>query len=414
MHVCVVGAGVVGITTALALARQGHDVTLIDHSDEICSGVSHANGAQLSYSYVDPFASLATLRSLPAYIFGRDPAVKINWPMSPSFLSWGLRFLRECTPRRNAANLAARADMSLASQRTMAALTPELTNERSAGKLILLSGNDAVQQARETAHKYQALGLERQVVSRDEALQIEPKLDSFAGSFSGAIYAPSDKVLDPRVYGAHLKSELLKAGADLRLGEAVRAIERNEAGIKKLVTDKGSIRCDAAVLCTGPDINSVLRPMGFRLPVYPMRGYSLTLPKRVPGPVASITSLPHKIVYADLGDFIRIAGFMDANLKPAQIQNRSQELLKQAQAIWPDIADYKGNDKPWSHCRPMTPSGVPIIKEMPIRNLFVNAGHGSLGYTFAAGSAMKIAGLIGPAPGKKDEFDEGELKDVAE
>lgn len=390
MKICVLGAGVVGVSTAFALSRMGHNVDVIERSDRVASGTSHANGAQLSWSHIDPLASPDIVKKLPAFIFGLDPAMRINLSLKPEFIRWGLSFLRHCSPsafeigRQERRQLADESKLALADfERDMVEgqMTPTGT-----GKIVLAQTRQQ-QRTMQKSENYQ---------TAEDCIRIEPALKTWTGSNLGGLYTPDDCALDPIHFCNQLKGTAeAEFGATFRFGDAVQSIQARNGRVVGVVTDSGRTACDAVVVCLGNQVNDLIRPLGLSVPICPVRGYSVTLPARDNAPKVNLTDLTHKMVFANLGDEIRIAGFADVNGREKRSAQRVETMLNIARTRWPDIADYDADHSGWSGERPMMPSGIPVIGGTTIGGLFLNAGHGSLGYTFAAGSALRIADQIG-------------------
>ena len=409
--ICVLGAGVVGLSTAYALARNGHNVIVVDQNDQIAGGASQANGAQLSYSYVDPFANPQILKSLPRYLLGLDPAIQLRPKLSLHYLMWGLAFINNCRPSRVQRNLEDRAALA----KTSALAFDVFFNQskldipvpKSRGKLVLLPDAHSYQKAVNGRDKYLELGLERMVLDKSECLDLEPNLSAVTEDFAGGVFAPSDFAFDPVIYCEILRREGQKLGVDFRLGTEVKKIGQNNGRADKVITSEDEIKCDAMILCLGNGARKLAKSCGISLPIYPIQGYSLTMPLGKQSPNVSVTSLRQKLVYANLGTSLRIAGFMDANQSAGRAQARMNELLQAARAHWPGSAEFDADPNFWTHFRPMTPRSMPVIKESPVKNLYLNVGHGALGYTFAAGSAMIIADAIGQAEGRPETISGG-------
>lgn len=398
MKICVLGAGVIGVSTAYMLARQGHDVSVIDKGADVASGASQANGAQLSYSYVDPFASPSALRRLPAYLAGKDPAIKFGLSLKADYLRWGINFLSECNSKSFANNLQARTGLAAMSRSTLQLVEGELKSDAllrtGTGKIVLAETKDEFDRMK-TVSVNRA---DQVCLSYDACVKIEPSLKSWTKPICGGLYAKDDSALDTLTYCQTLKSALIdKFGAEFHFNETIQAIQTLESNRIIIKTDNAEHPCEAVIICLGNDPNQLLKSLGLRIPIYPMQGYSVTLRAQPSSPTTSITDLKNKIVFANLGKTVRIAGFMDTNQKPNRARARGEQLLKIAQNVWPDAGNYDGPIHHWSHFRPMLPSGMPIIGGTKIPGVYLNVGHGSLGYTFAAGSAMKIADKIGHA-----------------
>ena len=388
MKICVLGAGVIGVSTAYALARLGHDVSIIDKAPDVAMGASYANGAQLSYSYIDPLASPATRRKLPSYLLGRDKALQLKFTPKLDYIRWGFSFLRNCSGSHFASNRAERQTLAEMSRQALMSFERDLPNgfnSTGRGKLVLA----------QTRSEYEVFKTDENFVSPKTCVEIESTLKSWRGDILGGIYAEEDFALDTIIYCKTLKQLAQeKFGVQYFFGETIESINQNTMDV---ITNKQSHETDKIIICLGNEAQSLLKPLGIRLPIYSAQGYSLTLNSVSTSPCVSITDLKNKTVYANLGDKFRIAGFVDVNQSTSKIESRLQLLLKTARRNWPCAADFTGPIDKWIGSRPMIPSGVPIIKESRIKGLYLNLGHGSLGYTFAAGSAMKIANIIGHA-----------------
>ena len=388
MKIAVLGAGVIGVSTAYALARMGHNVFVIDKAPDVAMGASYANGAQLSYSYTDPLASPATLKKIPSYLLGRDKALQLKFTANLEYLRWSLSFLRNCSSSRFASNRAERqamAEMSRAALISFEAETPNGLNATGQGKLVLA----------QNVAEYELVKMDETFVSPERCLEIEPALRTWSGPIWGGLYAEGDVALDTTSYCKTLRA-LAEKKFDVQyfLNEVIVSVNPNKMSIE---TDRQVHAAEKIIVCLGNDSQSLLRPLGIRLSIYAGQGYSLTLNAKSTSPTVSVTDLKNKIVYANLGDKFRIAGFVDVNQHPSKIDSRLNSLLDIARCHWADAADFKGPIDRWTGARPMVPSGVPIIRKSSVEGIYLNLGHGSLGYTFAAGSAMKIANIIGHA-----------------
>ena len=396
MKICVLGAGVIGVTTAYALARLGHKVSVIDQGNEVATGASHANGAQMSYSYVDPFASPAILKKLPGFLLGFDPAVRFGLSLRPEYLAWGVKFLMQCNSKSYSRNLVARSELAQLSRETLALYENELLPERlqrtGDGKMVIAQSAAELKNLKASAMDR----LDQKILSPAQCLEIEPSLETWSQSIYGGLFSRGDHALDPVVYCKALQSAAVKKfGVRYFFSETIVQFRTKAGAVNEIATNANTHACDAVVVCLGNGTNEVLKSLGIKTSIFPMQGYSLTLPSIKSSPKTSITDMKNKIVYANLGDKIRVAGFMDANQSPTRAKARGEQLLQIAKENWPGAADYDGEVKHWSDYRPMMPSGVPLTGKTVIGGLYLNAGHGSLGYTFAAGSARKIAAEIG-------------------
>ncbi|MCF6263910.1 MAG: FAD-dependent oxidoreductase [Xanthomonadales bacterium] len=399
MKILVLGAGVIGVTTAHALSRLGHEVLVIDQADGVASQASHANGAQLAYSYVDPFANFATLKKIPKYMLGFDEGIRLRFTNKFSYYAWGLEFIRHCTSKKAAANMQVMLELAHTSKQAMSKIYSEIPavaiRVHGAGKIVLAGTPQELEKLNASVALKKSYGFDVEILDKDSCILQEPGLGSWQGEFCGGIYAPGDKVLDPLVFcqtiQAHSES---KYGVGYYFGHTILKLKQKNNKITQVQTDKDIFNCDAAIVCLGEGANNIIKTIDKAYPVYPMRGYSLTLDTGKEVTKTSITDPISKIVFSNLGGKIRIAGFLDANIPETKIDERGRALLATAQKLWPSIANYDGEANFWTGLRPMTPSGIPIVKKSKINGLYYNIGHGSLGLTLAAGSAQRIAQLI--------------------
>ncbi len=402
MKICVLGAGVVGVTTAYMLTRAGHDVVLIEQASGPATGTSKANGAQLSYSYVEPFASPATARKLTNYLLGTDPGIKLGLSLKPSYLAWGVRFLRNCRRaeyEKNFQNREALAELSRSSLDEIEAEIPNGAIPRTGkGKLVIAEDEKTLNGLIASA-RFSPDGLnELQVLNKLECAELAPTLGRTDREIFGGVYCETDEALDTQIYCSTLLSANVRNRKPVvKYDERFETIELTDGRVSAVLTHENSYPCDAVIACLGGETNKALNGFIKPLPIYPVQGYSITLPATAEAPVCSITDLKHKFVIANLGDAVRIAGFMDTNLSPQRSKARAEELLETARRLWPGIADYNAEPNFWIGQRPMTPEGLPVIKESRTPGLYINAGHGSMGYTFAAGSAARVVELVGRA-----------------
>ena len=402
MHVAVLGAGVVGVTTAHYLAEAGHDVTIIDQAAAVARECSAANGAQLSYSYTEVMASPSFLLKLPGLAAGTDAAIQVRPPLTMDLVRWGLGFLGKCTRRSAAASTRANLELAVRSAQLLRDLRNELRADfhyRQAGKLILLSTDRELDDARRASEVKAELGVRANVVSFEEALEIEPAIGAMQGPYAGAVYSPGDDIGDSAEFSELLAERLeQKHGARFMLGAVITGLIRERDAILGVRTASGDIEADAVVVCLGAWSPALLGKVGIRILVTPVRGYSLTLPPGRTMPSASVTDYGRRFVMGRLGEKMRIAGYADfvgfATRKDAA---RLAQLLDTARTAAPEAADYGCADNhAWGGYRPMTPDGRPIVGPTRLDGLFVNTGHGTLGWTLALASAEQLVDAMAP------------------
>lgn len=396
MKIIVLGAGVVGVTTAYCLARHGCAVTVVDRRNELAAEASYANGGQLSYDFASPMGSPAVLRHLAEYLLGKDEAFKIRLSTDPVFLIWGARFLANCLPsmtRRNAERLARLARESEESLKRLISETRIAFDYRKAGKLILFDNADEFAAVATRVKGATASGRALEPLDKTGCLQLEPALDGWRGaSIAGGLYTPNDEVGDARIFanaiGAIARE---KYGVDFVLGKTVDEIQVRKGAARGVSLDGGDMEADAIVVCMGANAPRLLRPLGVAAPIQPIRGYSITAPVKPDAPQVAITDLGRKMVYSRIGANLRVAGFADAGAHSSDFaQKRIQTLVRRAQEALPDAADFSSISSKWVGVRPSTPNSLPIVGESKVRGLFLNIGHGMFGWTLSAACAEKL------------------------
>lgn len=398
MHVVVLGAGVVGVTTAYYLSQLGCEVTVVDRASEVGDGASFANAGQLSYSFTDALAKPEFLAHIPALILGRDEGVQVR--LSPELVAWGTRFVGQCTKKHARENTLAVLKIAMRSAELLAAMRDELPFDfwhRQAGKLVLLSNQAELDGAKATVELKRAHGCDTRILSRAEALSVEPTLEHISEDIVGAVYSSSDEVADSQRFTAGLRDWLeANASVDFRLSSNARKLIARDGRTHAVVVDDDTLEADAFVVCTGAWSHDLLRTVGINPHVFPVRGYSITLPPGEAAPSVSMTALKHRMVYSRLNGLIRIAGFADfRGFDTSADSERTTLLLNLARRYAPLAAEYGTDDiKPWGGFRPMTPNGQPQVGQTRSKGLYINTGHGMLGWTLACATGYDAAQAV--------------------
>lgn len=399
--VCVIGAGIVGLTAAWQLQQQGHRVTVIDQG-QAGHGTSAANGAQLSYDHVAPLADPSLWAQLPKLLLAKDSPFQLRLQADPQQWAWGLRFLAAC--RRSVAQettahlLQLGAESRLAFEQLMQAEAMDCHHTRS-GKLVIYSSEASFAAARGQMALQHALGSVQSALTAAETVAVEPALAHHQPHFVGAIHTPGEAAADCQAICHHLRRRLIECGAQVLENTSVSRLERQGGRVVAVRTAQGAITADAFVLAAGTGSVALARPLGVRLPVYPLKGYSLTL-DAAPGPASaptfSVTDAARKVVFARLGSQLRVAGMAELVGHSTHIPpERIASLLASTRALFPLASDFQ-TLRPWAGLRPATPTGRPIIGRLPGApgNLWFNTGHGALGFTLSFGSAERLARAI--------------------
>ena len=398
MHVVVIGAGVIGVTSAYYLSQLGCRVTVVDRATDVADEASYGNAGQLSYSFTDALAKPEFVRKIPGLVAGYDSAYQVR--LRPELVPWGMRFLSQCTKTRAAANTVAVLKTALRSEKLMQDLRDELPFDfahRAAGKLVLLGSEADAEAARNTAALKEKHGCKTEILTAEAAVELEPALSDMQGDFVAAVYSERDSVADSRAFCKGLKDMLDRSGrVDFRLGATVRRLIKNGSRIDAIELDDGRLLADAFVVCTGAWSGELLRPLGVDPHIYPVRGYSVTLPPGPSAPEVSVTVLKRKIVFSRINGSVRIAGFADfLGFSEEDDDDRIATLVEVARDYAPLAADYDGAElEAWGGFRPMTPDGQPRVEQSAVDGLYLNTGHGMLGWTLACASGHDIARLV--------------------
>ncbi|MFN7010197.1 MAG: D-amino acid dehydrogenase [Allorhizobium sp.] len=402
MKICVIGAGVVGLTTAYFLARDGHEVIVVDRNGSPAQETSYANGGQLSYSYVAPLAAPSIFPSLPKYLLDRQSPLGFRLRADPAQWRWLLNFLIACTPgmfQRHTAELAMLADFSReAMHDLMQAEMPDFDFNRF-GKLVIHRDRKSFDNAVALATYQKELGAEQEVLDAERCIALEPALAGLRGRFQGGVFTPSEEAGDCRKFCEALDGVLQeKYGVTRLYHHRIGSLRAEKGKIRAVSTDRGDIEAEHFVMAAGLTSRELMRPLGLSLPLYALKGYSLTV--AVPegserlAPKISVTDSQNKIVYARLGDSLRIAAMVDIGATDAAVDPRRLETLKkQVHSTFPGLSGLE-RARSWAGLRPATAEGKPIIGRTAYPNLLLNVGHGALGFTLASGSARLIRDLI--------------------
>jgi len=398
MRVIVLGAGVVGVTTAYYLSQLGCEVTVVDRADEVGDGASYANAGQLSYSFTDALAKPEFLARIPALMLGRDDGVQVR--LSPDLVAWGARFVGQCTRKHARKNTLAVLKIAMRSAGLLAELREMLPFDfwhREAGKLVLHSSQSELDAAKATLELKRSHGCDTEILSPSEAKSVEPALEQVSEDIAGAVYSRSDEVADSLLFTAGLKDWLEANGSvDFRLSSNATRLVESEGRTRAVVVDDDTLEADAFVVCMGAWSHALLRTVGINPHIFPVRGYSITLPPGDAAPSVSMTALKYRMVYSRLNGLVRIAGFADfRGFDTSTDGQRTELLLDLARRYAPQAADYDVDDmKPWGGFRPMTPSGQPQVGPTRSKGLFVNTGHGMLGWTLACATSYDAAQAV--------------------
>lgn len=394
--VLVLGAGVVGMATAYALARRGFAVTVVDAREAPGCETSFANGAQLSYAYTDALGSPALVRHAPMVLMGLDPAISLRLTFDLGQWAWLLAFLRNSSAVRFRRNTLAGLELGLESRLAMQMLQ-ELHGLEfghcAIGKLHIHDNATSFAAARAMVALKRPHGAVQEALTAAEALAIEPALASRRAPVVGAIWSPQEEVGDPHRFCVAMMALLERDyGVTMKLGTTVTAIAPETAAVTTAQGER--LAADHLVICAGFGAQRFARQLGLGAPLQPMKGYSLTASKGACPLSVSVTDVSRKIVFCPLDGQVRIAGLAElGNAKSTVDAAALGRLRAAAEASLPDAAIYGQTAAGWAGIRPMSANSLPLIRRVSAR-VAVNIGHGMLGWTFAMGSGERLAALL--------------------
>jgi D-amino-acid dehydrogenase len=400
MKVIILGAGVAGVASAWYFWRDGHEVTVLERNDGVALETSFANGGQLSYSYVAPLASPSVIPKIPPWLLRRDSPLRFRPELDPAQWRWILEFLAACGSRTAEDTTQKLLRLAFYSRDLMHELVSAHALDFDYvknGKIVVHTDAHSFESAKRLMDFMRALGAEQRALDPAQCVEIEPALEMMAPRIAGAIYTPSEDAGDCYKFCNELK-RLMTAGASpvaYRFGVEVERLLPWRGRLMGVETNQGVFEADAYVLALGTNAPYLTKPLGIRIPVYPLKGYSLSLPVRDDrgAPRISVTDFKRKVVYARLGEELRVAGMADLSGKRAVIDvERVDQLVGEVKAAFPRASDFS-KLSPWCGMRPATPKGAPVIGATAHSNLWLNVGHGALGFTLALATGRIVADL---------------------
>ncbi|MEO3711462.1 D-amino acid dehydrogenase [Roseateles flavus] len=410
MKVVVLGAGIIGVATAWYLLEEGHEVVVVDRQEDAAMETSFANGAQISVSFCEPWANAGAPFKVAKWLLRDDSPLLFRPRLEVAQWRWGLSFLTQCTNaafERNVEQLVRLGRYSHESLKSLVAQTGIEYERLERGILHFFSSQADFDAGAAGAEVMRAHGVDRRVLSRDEVLKVEPALRAFGNNIFGGTFTPSDESGDARVFTQKLAQACIARGATFLYGHDILALQRegqavSGAQIAHVRTgQKTVVKGDAFVAAMASYTPQLLKPLGEFLNIYPAKGYSATLRLKKPeqASVVSLLDDTRKIAISRLGDYVRIAGTaelvgLDTSLDTPTSRVRCDALVKRYEELFPGVADL-GERNYWTGLRPSTPTNIPYIgRSKKVSNLWLNAGHGTLGWTHGAGSGRALAELL--------------------
>jgi D-amino-acid dehydrogenase len=408
MKVIVLGSGIIGTASAWFLNKAGHDVTVIERQPGAAQETSFANGGQISVSHAEPWANPAAPMKVLKWLGQEDAPLLFR--LRPEWLQWkwGMSFLRECTPGRTAHNIRQIVAISEYSRQTLQAVREETGVEYdhlTQGILHFYTDQKDFEESLPAAKLMRELGCPRDSISADEVVRIEPALAKIRDKIVGGDFTATDESGDVYKFTTGLARKAQEAGVDFQFNTTVTRLltEGTDAAAKitgvEIITPDGRhqvLRADAFVMAMGSFSVPLVKPLGIDLMIYPGKGYSATYKVIDPeaAPSVSLTDDGYKLVVSRLGDRLRVAGTCELNGYTRELNTtRCEAITRRTRELFPNACDYD-NPVYWTGLRPLTPSNVPYIGKTKFSNLFLNTGHGTLGWTMGCGSGRAIADIV--------------------
>jgi D-amino-acid dehydrogenase len=412
MKVIVLGAGLLGVTSAYFLRQQGHEVSVVDRQASPAAETSFANGGQISVSHAEPWANPGAPLKVLKWLGKEDAPLLFRIRADMRQWLWGLQFLRECTPARTRHNIRQIVRLGTYSRDMLQQLRRDIGiayDERTQGILHFYTSQNEFDGAEAPAAQMRELGCDRRVISADEAVRLEPALRHIRPQLAGATYTAEDESGDANLFARELVQRCEADGVQFLLSHTVTALREAGGRIDHVeATDSEGrfqrLRADAYVLAMGSLSPIYAQPLGISLPIYPAKGYSVTMPVKDASMAhqVSLTDDEYKLVFSRLGDRLRIAGTAEFNGYDRDLNRvRCEAIVKRVEQLFPGAGDAE-QAQFWTGLRPATPSNVPIIGRSKLPNLYLNTGHGTLGWTHSCGSGKSIARIVS---GLKPEVD---------
>lgn len=403
MHILVLGAGVVGITTAWFLQKQGHQVTVVDRQNQAGLETSYANGGQISVSHAQPWANPSAPLKVLKWLAQPDAPLLFRPKLDPAQWRWALSFLGQCTSARAAHNIRQMVNLGTYSRSQLQALRKDANvqyDHLEKGILHFYTNPAEFEGAKEPTRIMQSLGCDRRIIDADQAVELEPALKPIRNRIAGATYTSKDESGDARMFTQNLAKRCAEVGAEFRYGTEILGFEQageRVLGVQALCDGRHeTLRADAYVLSLGCFSAALARQLGIFLNIYPAKGYSITVPVKNEKAAfkVSLTDDEYKLVYSRLGDRIRVAGTAELSGYSRKLNyTRCRAIVRRTAEVMPEAGHWDQAEF-WTGLRPATPSNVPYIGKSHFANLYLNTGHGTLGWTHSCGSAAALADIV--------------------
>ena len=397
--VVVLGAGVIGVTTAYYLAAAGHQVTVIDRQPSPALETSFANAGEISPGYASPWAAPDVPKKAPAWLLMEHAPLILRLNTDPAMWRWLLQMLRNCTAARYTTNkrrMVRLAEYSRDQLISLRGATGVAYDHRTRGTLQLFRKQSQLDGVAKDVEVLAADGVPFEVLDVQGCLAVEPGLSAAKDQIVGGLRLPNDETGDCYKFTVALAELAASMGVVFDFGVSVTGLEHSSGRIVAVLTDQGPVAADVFVVAFGSYSPALVRPLGLHLPVYPVKGYSITVPiaDAARAPESTLLDESYKIAITRLGDRIRVGGMAEVSGYARTLDPKRRRTLEYSlQSLFPGAAD-PGEASFWTGLRPMTPDGTPVIGPTPFGNLYLNTGHGTLGWTMACGSGRVLSDMI--------------------
>ena len=399
MRVIVMGGGVVGVTTAYQLQQDGHAVVVLERQPEVAAETSWGNAGMIAPGHSFVWSSPSAPKTLLKSLFLEDQALRFRLSADPRLYAWSWAFLMQCTAARAERNTLRKHRLAAYSQAVLGEVVTEEAidyDRNTRGILYLHRGQQALDAGTQHMKLLQSDGQVIEILDRDGVIAQEPSLASARGAIAGGILCPTDETGDPAKFTRALATKVAERGGEIRTGCSIVRIETEGDAITAVHTSSGKVTGDAYVLALGSHSADLARTIGLSLPIYPIKGYSLTIPigNHAMAPGMAMVDEHNLVAISRFGDRLRVtataefSGY-DVSHKPADFAF----MKKVTETLFPDGADYDRAEM-WAGLRPMTPTNLPVFGRQRYENLYLNTGHGHIGWTMSHGSARITADLI--------------------
>jgi D-amino-acid dehydrogenase len=408
MATLVLGAGAVGTATAWYLRKAGHDVTVVERQAEAGMETSWGNGGVIHASEVEPWSQPGMPRKILGWLGKENAPLLLRYGAIPHMWRWGIAFARNCTPERFRANARANLDLALHSLRSLQEIGAEtgIAYDRATrGVLKIYRSAQSLDAAQRSADFLAQHGLTYERVSAERCAEIEPALRDTRDTLAGGLYFVRDEVGDCNKFTQGLAAACAAAGVTYRYGETVQTLEARSGKVAAAVTDRGRIAADTVVVAMGSFTAPLLAKIGIYVPIYPVKGISITFPRGAWSSAPAMPVIDDSKLFGlvPIGERMRISGSAEiAGYDTTPATSRAEAIVANATFTFPQMKQHLDLSKAriWAGLRPVSPTGTPIIAETRVKGLWVNAGHGHLGWTLSCGSGRVLSALVeGRDPG---------------